>query len=138
MVFKIEPNLLFFNADNIQAEILHRLTSSPRLIKRLVINLESSPFLDISVADMIRHLHDILKERGIDLKVARASALMAEALEKTGLTRLLHQKDPGEMVLQVIDEWRDRSVSTDSPRSETDTPGTADAPSKGKYTNQKP
>jgi len=138
MVFKIEPNLLFFNADNIQADILHCLTSSPRPIKLLVINLESSPFMDISAAGMIRHLHDILKKRGIDMKVARASALMAETLEKTGLTRLLHQKDPGETVLQVIDEWRDRSINTDRPRSETDTLGTADAPSKGKYTNQKP
>jgi hypothetical protein len=39
--------------------------------------------MDISAADMIRHLHDILQERGLDLRVARASALMAETLEKT-------------------------------------------------------
>jgi sulfate permease, SulP family len=113
LVLKIESNLLFFNADNILEDILHCLTRSPRHVKLLVLNLESSPFIDISAADMIQRLHKVLKKRGIDLKVARASALMTERLEKTGLISLLDQTDPGETVTKVIDEWRNLSVSTD-------------------------
>ncbi len=113
MVLKIESNLLFFNADNILKEILHCLTRSPRRVKLLVLNLESSPFIDISATDMIRRLHEVLKKRGIDLKLARASALMTERLEKTGLTSLLNQTAPGETVTKVIDEWQNLSVSTD-------------------------
>jgi hypothetical protein len=45
-----------------------------------------------------------LKKRGIDLKIARASALITERLEKTGLTSLLDQTDPGERVTKVIEE----------------------------------
>lgn len=113
MVLKIESNLLFFNADNILKDILRYLTKNPRRVRLLVLNLESSPFIDISAADMIRRLHEVLKKRGIDLKVARASALVAERLEKTGLTSLLDQTDPGDRVTKVIEEWQNSSISAD-------------------------
>ncbi|MFB3764305.1 MAG: STAS domain-containing protein [Methanotrichaceae archaeon] len=113
LVLKIESNLLFFNADSVLKDILRCMAGSPRHVKLLVLNLESSPFIDISAADMLRHLHDILKKRGIDLKVARASALMTERLRRTGLITLLDQTDPEERVTKVIEEWRNLSVITD-------------------------
>ena len=113
LVLKIESNLLFFNADNILKDILNCLVRSQRHVNLLVLNLESSPFIDISAADMIQHLYEALKKRGVALKVARASALMTDKLEKTGLISLLDQTDPGERVTKVIEEWRNLSASTD-------------------------
>lgn len=113
MVLKIESNLLFFNADNVLRDILRCLMRSPRNVKLLVLNLESSPHIDISATDMLRHLHEVLKRKGIDLKVARASALMTERLEKTGVTSLLNQTNPGERVTKVIGEWLNLSVNKD-------------------------
>ncbi len=103
LIVKVNHSILFFNADNIRESIQRIVKAERRPIKLLVLELESSPIVDIDGADMLAELNASLKKRRIDLRLAGLSDSAFQIVEDVGL-RI--QSEPDSTVQDEIVSWR--------------------------------
>ena len=68
VVVRVEAGLFFANSDHVRARIEELCTDRTRVV---VLDAETSPFMDITAAKMLMELRDALGRKGIDLRVAR-------------------------------------------------------------------
>jgi high affinity sulfate transporter 1 len=85
LIIKLEGSQIFLNADNIKNKILNLLDQEYRDIKLLVLDLESTSFIDITGIEMLDELITELNSRGIIIKAANISNPIRDAFMKTEL-----------------------------------------------------
>nr|WP_206038338.1 SulP family inorganic anion transporter [Rhodococcus sp. HNM0569] len=68
LVVRVEAGLFFANADHVREQIEALCTERTRVV---VLDAETSPFIDVSAAEMLGQLRNTLQQRGIDLRIAR-------------------------------------------------------------------
>ncbi|QKT09787.1 SulP family inorganic anion transporter [Rhodococcus sp. W8901] len=68
VVVRVEAGLFFANCDHVKARIEDLCTDRTRVV---VLDAETSPFVDVTAAKMLMELRDALGRKGIDLRVAR-------------------------------------------------------------------
>lgn len=74
----MESGIFFANADNVRAAILDVVADDTRIV---VLDAETSPFVDVSAVDMLIELAERLDRRGVALRIARDVAQFRAALE---------------------------------------------------------
>ncbi|WP_280232909.1 SulP family inorganic anion transporter [Nocardia cyriacigeorgica] len=77
LVVRVEAGLFFANADFVEQQIASRCTDRTRLV---ILDAETSPFVDVSAASMLAELRDRLALRRIDFVVARDIGQFRDAL----------------------------------------------------------
>jgi high affinity sulfate transporter 1 len=85
LIIKLEGSQIFLNADNIKNKILNLLDHEYKDVKLLVLDLESTSFIDITGIEMLDELITELKSKGIIIKAANISNPVRDALMKTEL-----------------------------------------------------
>ena len=65
-IFRIDAPLIFANADSFKKNFSRDLRREERPIRLAIIDLQSSPIIDVTAADMIRDLHTDSNGRGLD------------------------------------------------------------------------
>lgn len=68
LVVRVEAGLFFANSDHVRDRIQARCTSATRVV---VLDAETSPFIDITAASMLAGLANTLHRQGIELRIAR-------------------------------------------------------------------
>ncbi|MCK0091979.1 SulP family inorganic anion transporter [Rhodococcus sp. F64268] len=68
LVVRVESGLYFANSDYVHQQIETRCTDETRVV---VLDAETSPFIDVSAAQMLFELRDTLADNGITLRIAR-------------------------------------------------------------------
>jgi MFS superfamily sulfate permease-like transporter len=68
LVVRVESGLFFANSDHVRDRIESLRTPSTRIV---VLDAETSPFIDISAAEMLAQLAATLRRDGIELRIAR-------------------------------------------------------------------
>jgi high affinity sulfate transporter 1 len=79
LAFRVEASLVYFNVDHVLETVLQRVGSDPEL-RRVVYDLSSTPYVDVAGARMLRHLHDELAVRKIELRVVGAHSEVRDRL----------------------------------------------------------
>ena len=85
LIIKLDGSQIFLNADNIKNKILNLLDQEYKDTKLLVLDLESTSFIDITGIEMLDGLIKELKSRGIIIKAANISNPIRDAFMKTEL-----------------------------------------------------
>lgn len=67
-VIRVEAGLFFANADDVRDEIRHLAGEGIGII---VLDAETSPFIDVSAVSMLTELHKTLHDNGTELRIAR-------------------------------------------------------------------
>ena len=67
-VVRVEAGLFFANADHVRDRIAAVIADDTRLV---VLDAETSPFIDVSAVRMLAELRDSLRRRGVEFRVAR-------------------------------------------------------------------
>ncbi|MFE3292943.1 SulP family inorganic anion transporter [Rhodococcus sp. NPDC059234] len=80
VVVRVEAGLFFANADHVKDGIEALCTETTRLV---VLDAETSPFVDVSAAEMLLQLRDTLGRKGIDLRVARDIGQFRDTLRQS-------------------------------------------------------
>jgi sulfate permease, SulP family len=88
LVFRIESGLFYFNAQNIKSEILGQAANVPGL-RAVVLDLSTSPNIDLAAARMLAALDQELKRGGVALKLAEVHGAVRDLLHANGLHRQL-------------------------------------------------
>jgi len=68
ILIRVEARLFFANADFVKERIEALCTDTTRVV---VLDAETSPFVDVSAAEMLVQLRDTLARRNIELRIAR-------------------------------------------------------------------
>jgi MFS superfamily sulfate permease-like transporter len=83
--FRVEANIMYFNADNILADVLARVEARGEPIRLAIGDLSASPKIDIAGAHMLKRLHAELAKRGTTLRLVQAHASARDLLRIEGV-----------------------------------------------------
>ena len=77
LVVRVEAGLFFANADHVRDHITSLLTPETTLV---VLDAETSPFIDVSAVRMLLELHHTLRSRHVGLRIARDAAQFGDVM----------------------------------------------------------
>ncbi|MGE5796914.1 MAG: SulP family inorganic anion transporter [Ignavibacteria bacterium] len=88
LITRIESSILYFNAQFVREQIWTELTADDGNIKTVILDLNSSPRVDITGARFLKRLFLDLKAKGIALKIAEARSEVRDILRVEKLEEL--------------------------------------------------
>jgi sulfate permease, SulP family len=86
VVVRVEASLIFTNSDHVKSEIEALCTDQTKVV---VLDAETSPFVDVSAAATLVQLKSTLAQRGIDFRIARDIGQVRDTIRSTGSTSAL-------------------------------------------------
>lgn len=89
LIVRIESAILYFNSEFIKEQLWLKINSESDSLKTVILDLNSSPHIDIAGARFLKHLFIDLKAKNISLKIAEARAEVRDSLRAEGLEVLL-------------------------------------------------
>lgn len=89
LIVRVESAILYFNVENIKEQIWAKINSETNLIKTVILDLNSSPHVDIAGARFLKQLFLDLKKKKIPLKIAEARSEVRDTLRSENLEDLL-------------------------------------------------
>jgi len=98
LVVRVESGLFFANSDHVRERIEALRTPATRIV---VLDAETSPFIDISAAEMLAQLAASLRRDGIELRIARDIGQFRDVI-RSAVPEAFHHE-----VFRTIDEALD-------------------------------
>ncbi len=89
LIIRVESSILYFNVENIKEQIWDKINNESNSIKTVILDLNSSPSLDIAGARFLKHLFIDLKAKEIVLKIAEARSEVRDILRSENLEEIL-------------------------------------------------
>ncbi|WP_281297733.1 SulP family inorganic anion transporter [Flavobacterium limnophilum] len=89
LIVRVESAILYFNVENIKEEIWSKIDNETHPIKTVILDLNSSPHVDIAGARFLKQLFIDLKKKKIALKIAEARSEVRDTLRSENLEDLL-------------------------------------------------
>ncbi|WP_268848284.1 SulP family inorganic anion transporter [Flavobacterium aestivum] len=89
LLVRVESSIFYFNAEYIKEQIWEKIYSEADSLKTVILDLNSSPHIDIAGARFLKHLFLDLKARNISLKIAEARSEVRDCLRAENLEALL-------------------------------------------------
>lgn len=89
LIFRVESPLVYFNVATVYNTVWAKVREKESGIKVAIFDLSTSATIDSSGARLIKRLHQNLKARGIDFKVAEAHSEVRDILRVEGIEHLL-------------------------------------------------
>ncbi|PJJ10047.1 high affinity sulfate transporter 1 [Flavobacterium sp. 1] len=89
LIVRIESSIFYFNTEHIKEQIWEKINSESDSVKAVILDLNSSPRIDIAGARFLKQLFIDLKSRNISLKIAEARSEVRDALRSENLETLL-------------------------------------------------
>lgn len=87
LLLRWDAPLFFANAEQFQQCVLQAITRSPTPVRRLVIAAEPVTSIDVTSADMLAELEQMLAETGIELHFAEVKGPVKDKFRRFGLLR---------------------------------------------------
>jgi MFS superfamily sulfate permease-like transporter len=114
LVFRADAGLFYANAPRVKDDLLaavDRLKSPPSLV---VLDLASTPLVDLGAAETLVEIREELTERAIDVRLANVHGEVRDLLERTGEAAKLGGAPTYASVSEVVTQWR---TETSHPRA---------------------
>jgi SulP family sulfate permease len=89
LIVRIESAILYFNCEFIKEQLWLKINSESDTLKTVILDLNSSPRIDIAGARFLKQLFIDLKAKNISLKIAEARSEVRDTLRAEGLEVLL-------------------------------------------------
>lgn len=113
LILRIESAQVFINSENINREILKRIKNR-KGISVLVLDMGDTDYLDISGAENLEILQNILEKRGIELRLAHLNSQVRKILWKMGLNKKLNMyKGIYPTIDDIVNNWEKKYYSED-------------------------
>jgi len=89
LIVRIESSIFYFNTEFIKEQIWEKINSESDELKAVILDLNSSPRIDIAGARFLKQLVLDLKAKNISLKIAEARSEVRDTLRSENLEALL-------------------------------------------------
>ncbi|MEN2486570.1 sulfate permease [Flavobacterium sp. B11] len=85
LIVRVESSIFYFNAEYIKERILEKIYSEQDSLKTVILDLNSSPRIDIAGARFLKNLFIDLQAKNITLKIAEARSDVRDSLRAENL-----------------------------------------------------
>jgi MFS superfamily sulfate permease-like transporter len=106
LLVRVEAALLYFNVEHVRGAIWERIRSSGGPLKLVVLDLSSSPTVDLAGARMLATLQAGLQASGVTLRLVGARAAVRDILRAEGLEDRVGHLDRRLSLADVVDEFQ--------------------------------
>ncbi len=103
LVFRVEGGLVYFNVENVRAELLQRAGEAEQPLRIVVFDLAAVPHVDLAGARLLASLRDELGARGARLVLAEARRSVREALRRAAVDHDLGPLDRRRSIAELVD-----------------------------------
>lgn len=105
--------MLFANAAKVKEQLNKHIEEQVPAVNLVILDLYSSPLLDVTAADMIRDLIMDLSEGGIQLRLANTTGQVRDLLRKAGLVEKFGHLEATDTIATILDEWQAKQNKND-------------------------
>jgi high affinity sulfate transporter 1 len=102
IIFRVESTLVYFNVATVYNTVWAKIKEMGSSLKVVVFDLSTSATIDSSGARLIKRLHQNLKDRGIEFKVAEAHSEVRDILRIEEIEHLLGHVSRRDTLHEVI------------------------------------
>jgi MFS superfamily sulfate permease-like transporter len=106
LLVRVEAALLYFNVENVREAMREGIRAAPKPLKLLLLDLSSSPAMDVAGARMVAGLEEELRGSAITVRLVGARASVRDILRAEGLEEHLGQIDRRLTVEDVVEEFQ--------------------------------
>jgi high affinity sulfate transporter 1 len=106
LIVRPEAGLFYFNVEHVRDAITERVRGEGSLVKLVVIDLSSAPYVDLQSAHTIGELAEELTAMGIQVQVVEGRSSVRERLRGEGLGERLGGVDRVTSVADVVDRFQ--------------------------------
>lgn len=112
LVFRANAGLFYANAPNVKADLMEEIGKQGQAVRLVVIDLSSSPYVDVAAADMLAECHEELAGRGIALRVSNMTGEVRDLMRRDGLDKVFGDIGPGLSVESIVGQWKQAGPAT--------------------------
>lgn len=105
MIIRVESSYFYFNVDTIKQQILALIHSAEQPIRTVILNMATSPTIDVAGANMLQELSRQLLEAGIEFRIAEARYGVRELLHKLDMETYVGPLDRGVSCEDAVEAW---------------------------------
>jgi SulP family sulfate permease len=110
-IYRIDAPLIFANAESFKENFLKALGQEQRPIHLAILDLDSSPFTDVTAVDMIRELIMELERKDIALRLANVTGQARDVLRAAGIEDKVGKLDQTTSIVALLEQSKNsRSV----------------------------
>jgi high affinity sulfate transporter 1 len=109
LVVRVEASMLYFNVESILATILEHVNAASDL-RLVVLDLSTSPYVDVAGATMVSRLEAELRKRRITLRLAEIHATTRDLLRAEGLDARVSGIDRRTAVSDAVERFQRESA----------------------------
>ncbi|WP_348824974.1 SulP family inorganic anion transporter [Flavobacterium aestuarii] len=102
LIVRIESSIFYFNVENIKERLWEKIDNDANPLRTVVLDLSSSPKIDMAGARFLKQLFIDLKSRNISLKIAEARSEVRDTLRSENLEALLGHISRGTSVDDLV------------------------------------
>ena len=112
LILRIESSIMYFNSDDILQKITALVKQYPQGLQEVVIDLSSSPYVDVAGSKMLLQIADYLQQNDIQLKLVDALSGVREILRKQGMEKLIGHISRQLTLFEVVEAFeKDSGIS---------------------------
>jgi sulfate permease, SulP family len=89
VVYRIQDRMFFANAHFFKRRLWAAVDGAPKPVRQVVLDASFISDIDASAEVALREVFDVLRERSIELHVARATVELRHRFDEVGLTELI-------------------------------------------------
>lgn len=104
LVLRVESGLFYFNAQPVKNEILRRMRQGDP-VRLVVIDLSTSPNVDLAGVRMLGELEEQLTQAGVSLKLAEVHGAVRDLFQVEGLHTRIQGIDQRLSIAALIEQW---------------------------------
>lgn len=105
LIFQVYANVLYFNTEFIGDAVMQRLGSETDPVKLVVWDLSTSPNMDLPGARSIKVMHEMLRDRGVGLRVVEPNSFVREILRGEGVDELVGEVSRYASIQSAVEEF---------------------------------
>ncbi|SAK45311.1 sulfate transporter [Caballeronia calidae] len=115
LLFRWDAPLFFANAELFQQRVMEAVAEAPTPAKRVVVTAEPVTSVDVTSADMLRELHRVLKERGVELHFAEMKDPVRDKLRRFELMSIFPDACFHPTIGSAVDAYVDAARDDQTP-----------------------
>jgi high affinity sulfate transporter 1 len=112
-IFRVDAPLIFANSETVKQRILKNVEKDPG-ISLVILDMEASPIVDITAADMLGELNEELGSRSIALRLAEATGQVRDIIRAAGYEDSMGRIGQDTKISTVIAEWESEKRGPDT------------------------
>ncbi len=80
LIFRVEASIIYFNVESVNEDVWKHIGATGEKLKLVILDLSSSPYVDVSGTNFLLQLNSELKKRNIQFRMVEARARVRDIL----------------------------------------------------------